>query len=113
MAMDFNAAQMVKNEQNRIKQEAITIAYAVVALLGRKEDDISENEAFKKYGKKWIQSRTESGMIHFNRIGNSKVSAKYYSVFEIETLKRAEKNIHDKIIVAEGIMNNNQKQTEK
>lgn len=78
---------------SEIKETAILNAYAVVAVLGMKEDDISENEAKRLYGKGWIKSRTEVGLLHYSRNGPSVVSTKIYSRFEIEALKRAEKHI--------------------
>lgn len=78
---------------SEIKETAILNAYAVVAVLGMKEDDISENEAKRIYGRGWIKSRTEVGLLHFSRNGSSIVSTKMYSRFEIEALKRAEKHI--------------------
>ena len=85
----------LRAEQRRIVDNAMLTAYAVVALLGRKEDDLSEREAFSLYGKAWIKDRTRRGMISFERNGALETSAKVYSRFEIECLKRAEKNIEE------------------
>ena len=76
-----------------IRENAFLGALAINAAYGRKEDDVSEIQACKDYGYGWIRDRLERGMIHFNRVGGTKKSTKYFSRFEIETLKRAEKKI--------------------
>lgn len=78
-----------------IREGAILGGLASSAIHGYKDDDISEIQAFKKYGKAWIQDRVERGQIHFSRIAKGSKSTKNYSVFEIETLKRAEKCIEE------------------
>lgn len=72
---------------------AMLIAYAVVAIQGKKEDDISEHEARELYGRQWITDRTQRGMIHFTRNGATEKSAKMYSRLEIEAQKLTEKGI--------------------
>ena len=86
---------LAKEEQARIMEQATLNAYAVLAVLGRKEDDISEREAFSLYDRGWVMDRTKRGMIHFSRKGATSKSAKVYSRFEIESLKRAEKHLQD------------------
>lgn len=85
----------LRAEQRRVIDNAMLTAYAVVALLGRKEDDLSEREAFKIYGKAWIKDRTARGMLKFERSGPNEKNSKVYSRFEIEALKRSEKNIEE------------------
>ena len=72
---------------------AMLIAYAVVAIQGKKEDDLSEREARELYGRQWITDRTQRGMIHFTRNGATEKSAKMYSRLEIEALRLSEKGI--------------------
>lgn len=91
----MNAYELAKEEQARIMEQATLNAYAMLAVLGRKEDDISEREAFSLYDRGWVMDRTKRGMIHFSRKGATSKSAKVYSRFEIESLKRAEKHICD------------------
>lgn len=91
----MNAYDLAKEEQARIMEQATLNAYAVIAVLGRKEDDISEREAFSLYDRGWVMDRTKRGMIHFSRKGETSKSAKVYSRFEIESLKRAEKHLCD------------------
>lgn len=76
-----------------IREGAMLGAMAQNAMHGYVDDDISEIQAFKRYGKAWIKDRTERGQLHFSRVGGAKKSTKNYSIFEIETLKRAEKEI--------------------
>lgn len=89
----MNVYNETLHEKDRIMSDAILVAYAVTAILGRKEDDISEHEARKIYDSGWLKDRTNRGLLHFSRKGNTKCSAKIYSRFEIESLKRAEKHV--------------------
>lgn len=82
-------------EQARIEEQAVLTAYAVLAVLGDKRDDISEREAFAIYDRGWIIDRTQRGMLHPVRKGATAKSAKVYSRFKIESLKRAEKHLQD------------------
>lgn len=79
----------------QIMHNAMITAYAVVAVLGRKEDELSEKEAFSLYGRVWVKDRTKRGMLKFSRSGATIRSAKNYSRFEIEALKMAEKGIKE------------------
>lgn len=89
----MNAFDLAKKEQSSIMEQAILNAYAVMAVLGRREDEISANEAYRLYDRGWIIDRTQRGLLHFSRKGATSKSAKVYSRFEIEALKRAEKHI--------------------
>lgn len=101
--------EQAKLQSKKIMEDAIIIAYAIAAIQGRETDDISANEAYKIYDRGWIIDRTRRGMLHFNRKGAAEKSAKIYSRFEIESLKRAEKQIEEAyntaIERAKGIMN--------
>lgn len=88
-----NAREFVNRMAESIREGAILGAMANSAIHGYVEDDISELQAFKKYGKAWIKDRTNRGQLHFSRVGTTKKSTKNYSIFEIETLKRAEKEV--------------------
>jgi hypothetical protein len=96
----MNSYDAAKLEMDKIAEDAILNAYAMYAVLGLKEDDLSAREAFSLYGKAWVLDRTRRGMIHFERNGDSETSAKVYSRFEIECLKRAEKRVSDNYIAA-------------
>jgi hypothetical protein len=88
-----NTRELVNRMAESIREGAMLGAMAQNAMHGYVDDDISEIQAFKRYGKAWIKDRTERGQLHFSRVGGAKKSTKNYSIFEIETLKRAEKEI--------------------
>lgn len=85
--------ELVNRVAESIREGAMLGVMAQNAMHGYVDDDISEIQAFKRYGKAWIKDRTERGQLHFSRVGGAKKSTKNYSIFEIETLKRAEKEI--------------------
>lgn len=91
--MIIDTRELVRSFAHEIQVGAILGALALQAMQGSRADEVSENEAYKTYGKAWIKHYVESGMIHFARVGSGKSSTKFYSVFEIETLKRAEKHL--------------------
>lgn len=91
----MNAYDLAKQEQARIEEQAVLTAYAVLAVLGDRRDDISEHEAFELYDRGWIIDRTRRGLLQFSRKGATSKSAKVYSRFKIEALKRAEKHLQD------------------
>ena len=91
--MDNKEIRIAKSD---IQEMAIMNAYAVVAILGLKEDEISEKRARELYGRGWIDTRTKAGLLHYTRKGETIRSPKVYSRFEIETLKRAEKHVEEK-----------------
>jgi hypothetical protein len=88
-----NTIELVNRVAESIREGAMLGVMAQNAMHGYIEDDISEIQAFKRYGKAWIKDRTERGQLHFSRVGGAKKSTKNYSIFEIETLKRAEKEV--------------------
>lgn len=96
----MNTFAMAKEKKDEIMQGALINALAVVAFLGKKEDEISEREAFIENDRGWIKDRTERGLLHFSRKGKTKRSAKIYSRFEITSLKWAEKCITEQVKMA-------------
>lgn len=84
---------LLRNNKSVLVEFAMLVAYAVIAIQGKKEDDISETKARKRYGYQWIEDRTNRGIIHYNRNGADKSSTKMYSVLEIEAAKLAEKGM--------------------
>ena len=78
-----------------MRENSILSALALLAITGDQRDDISQNEAFKKYGNGWILDRERRGLIHSTRQSSKPNSAIIYSRFEIETLKRTEKLIQE------------------
>ena len=115
----MSAYDMAQAEKDRVMSDAVLIAYAVLAVQGRKEDEISTNEAYRLYDRGWINDRTRRGMLHFSRKGATSKSARIYSRFEIEALKRAEKHVEEAFNAAERRANElnklllNQKEDEK
>lgn len=97
----LDSYELAKQEKERIMDNAMLVAYATCAMLGRKEDDISENEAFSLYDRGWIKDRTQRGLLHYSRKGAAIRSAKVYSRFEIESLKRAEKKVTEQFLNAQ------------
>ena len=97
----MNTYEMAKAEKERVMSDAVLIAYAVVAIQGRVEDEVSQNEAYRLYDRGWIKDRTKRGLLHFSRKGATDKSARIYSRFEIEALKRAEKRVEMAFIDAE------------
>lgn len=93
-----NITKLTNDIARNIRENAILGALAVNAFHGYKEDDVSENQAYLEYGKKWINDRRERGQLHFSRVGCTTRSKKIYSRFEIESLKRAEKHIRECIL---------------
>ena len=86
----------IRIAMSEMQENAILNAYAVIAVLGLKEDEISESKAHELYGRSWIKTRTKAGLLHYTRQGDTIRSAKVYSRFEIEALKRSEKCIAEK-----------------
>lgn len=80
--------------KNTILEVASLVAFAVIAVQGKKEDDISERKAFKLFGSDWVKSRTKIGALHYTRSGSSVQSTKIYSRLEIEATRLAEKGIN-------------------
>lgn len=109
----MNTKDQVRNTAQQMREEAILNAYAVVAILGLKEDDLSERDVFARYGRAWVKDRVASGLLHFNRVGKEDRSAKMYSRFEIETLRRAEKKIEDQYTQAAIALRNLRDKVEK
>ena len=108
-----NAWTHARRERDRIMEDAMLVAYAVAAIMGNKEDEISENEAKKLYDAGWLKDRTQRGLLRFSRKGATSKSAKIYSRFEIESLKRAEKNIENSYQRARQKMEEMQRKTLK
>lgn len=111
-SMIIDTSWLMKKVASDIREGAILGALAYNAVHGKVEDDISELQAYKKYGKAWIKHHVEKGELHFTRIGKTDKSTKLYSVFEIETLKRAEKMIQkefDRAMQNQNTKNNAQK----
>lgn len=90
-----------------IRELSITSALAYGAIHGLRSDDISQNEAYAKYGSGWVRDRQERGLIHCRRNGPGHTSAIVFSVFEIECQKRAENLIAEEYKRLANAKNNN------
>lgn len=101
-----NSNKQVIAEKQAIMEQAMLNAMAFAAMTGSTKDEISEKQAWKLYGKAWVQDRTERGWINFIRNGKHNKSTKVYSRFEIESQKRAEKKIVEIYNVAQRIYKN-------
>lgn len=88
-----NTSALLEKVASNIREGAILGALAANAIHGYAEDDITQREAFRRYGEAWVKNSVRQGLLHPVRIGAEKRSAKHYSVFAIETLKRAQKHI--------------------
>ena len=93
MLKDINANWLAQKVASDIREGALLGALAYYAAHGSVKDDISDVQAYRQYGKSWVQNEVRLGNLHFVRIGSTSKSTKLYSVFEIETLKRAQKCI--------------------
>lgn len=91
----LNKVNLFRYKGLKIALSAYPYASAILAITGDQRDDISQNEAFKKYGSGWITDRERRGLIHSTRQSSKQNSAIIYSRFEIETLKRTEKLIQE------------------
>lgn len=98
--MSVNANEMVKNLTQQIREISLLAALATKVVDCNKSDDISEREAYKRYGKAWIVDRTKRGVIHFSRDGSTSKSRKTYSMHEIMCAKYAEKGVSEIIQIS-------------
>jgi hypothetical protein len=78
-----------------LRESSVLSALAYSAIHGEKSDDVSQNEAYKQYGKAWIKDRSNRGYLHSIRVGKGATATILFSRFEIESLKRAEKYVQD------------------
>lgn len=97
---NYNTSEHVRNVVSLMREGAILGALASDAIHGYADDDITERKAFEKYGKAWVKFNTENGNLRFIRVGSTEKSSKLYSVFAIETLKRAQRHIEDEFNAA-------------
>jgi len=56
-----------------------------------KSDDMTQNEAFEKFGQGWVRSHVKNDLIRGYRKGPAKNSPIYYSKTELMTVRNAEK----------------------
>lgn len=63
------------------------IADAIIRRLHPVQDDISENQALKEYGEKWLKRMKQEGLAEFHRIGNKNI----FSRHQLNCLREAER----------------------
>lgn len=73
------------------------IADAVLRKTHPAADEMSENEAQKAYGTRWLNRMRDSGLAEFTRRGNRKI----YSRHQLDCLRAAETE-HARLIIKEG-----------
>jgi len=56
-----------------------------------KSDDLTQNEAFEKFGQGWVRGHVKNDLIRGYRKGPSKNSPIYYSKLELMAVRNAEK----------------------
>lgn len=67
---------------DQVPEFARLVALEIKRNLQPQEDEISTNEAYKRYGRGWIDKWTEKGMLHPRYHANKKV----YSISECERI---------------------------
>lgn len=56
-----------------------------------KSDDLTQNEAFDKFGQAWVRGHVKNDLIRGYRKGSAKNSPIYYSKAELMAVRNAEK----------------------
>lgn len=79
--------ESVKNIMNELEQCSNLIADAIIRKASPFEDDITENQARKAYGDKWLRKMKKEGLAKFTRIGNRII----YSRHQLDCLREAER----------------------
>lgn len=63
------------------------IADAIIRRLHPVQDDISENQALKEYGEKWIKRMKREGLAEYRKVGNRNI----FSRHQLDCLREAER----------------------
>ena len=69
------------------------LAAAIVKRMQPSKDEITQREAYRRYGKKWINDATEQKLLHTRRKGDALNSPVIYSLTEILALQESEKQM--------------------
>lgn len=72
------------------------IADAIIKRTRPLEDELSTSEAYDLYGRRWVEDRLRTGLLHRSAIGNRLV----YSRHELECLRASERIQRDYLIAA-------------
>lgn len=70
-----------------LEQMSNLIADAIIRKTHPVMDDISENQALKEYGEKWLKRMKREGLAEFHRIGNRNI----FSRHQLDCLREAER----------------------
>ena len=73
------------------------LAAAIVKRMQPSKDEITQREAYRRYGKKWINDATEQNLLHTRRKGDALNSPVMYSLTEILALQESEKQVVKKM----------------
>ena len=66
-------------------------AARVLKTLQPKSDDLTQREAYLKFGEAWVKKCVRENLVNKNRKGKAKNSPVYYSKAELLTVRNAEK----------------------
>ena len=69
------------------------LAAAIVKRIQPSKDEITQREAYRRYGKKWVVEATEQNLLHTRRKGDALNSPVMYSLTEILALIESEKQV--------------------
>lgn len=69
------------------------LAAAIVKRLQPSKDEITQREAYRRYGKKWVDNATDKDLLHTRRKGEALNSPVMYSQTEILALRESEKQV--------------------
>ena len=69
------------------------IADAIIRRLHPVRDDISENQALKEYGEKWLKRMKREGLAEYRKVGNRNV----FSRHQLDCLREAER-LHARLV---------------
>jgi hypothetical protein len=71
---------------DQVPEFARLVALEIRSILSPHEDEISTNEAYRRYGRSWVEKWTSLKQLHPQYHGSKKV----YSVSELERVKAKE-----------------------
>lgn len=71
---------------DQVPEFARCVALELTKLMEPRKDEISTNEAYRRYSRGWIEKYTKMGQLHPQLHGNKKM----YSVSELERVKAKE-----------------------
>lgn len=85
--------ESVKSTMEELMEMSGLVADAIIRKMHPVKDDISENQALKEYGEKWLKKMKQDGLAEFHRIGNRNI----FSRHQLDCLREAERR-HAKLV---------------